>query len=327
MGQTPLFYTGTMNTKEAAAAAKPSKVHAIVTEKIIDLIQSEGKLPWQQEWSKTPLVGEWSPRNFRTGHVYGGGNRWLLSVLPYECPYYLPKSDIKRLGATIKEGERGHMILKRRAKVMIDINGEYTNDPKKCDRWFLRGKPSYALVWNLEQLEGIEIPERPLPEALPEVELVAEAEAVVDGYVNPPSIQLGGDKANYTPQTDVVKNPHPADFNSVPAYYGTLFHELAHSTGHVDRLAREGVVNFDRFGSDRYSFEELVAEMTAAMLSSLTGCWTDKVQTNNAAYLQGWCETFKGDPSMIISAASQAQSAAEHILGGPIDEWQAPSAS
>ena len=102
MGQTPVFYTGTMNTtKEAAAAAKPSKVHAIVTEKIIDLIQSEGKLPRQQEWSKTPLVGEWSPRNFRTGHVYGGGNRWLLSVLPYECPYYLPKSDIKRLGATI----------------------------------------------------------------------------------------------------------------------------------------------------------------------------------------------------------------------------------
>ncbi|NTV47214.1 MAG: hypothetical protein HGB11_11990 [Chlorobiales bacterium] len=50
--------------------------------------------------------------------------------------------------------------------------------------------------------------------------------------------------------------------------YSTLFHELAHSTGHQSRLLREGITRNWGFGSHEYSEEELVAEMSASFLPS-----------------------------------------------------------
>jgi antirestriction protein ArdC len=97
------------------------------------------------------------------------------------------------------------------------------------------------------------------------------------------------------------------------AYYGTLFHELAHSTGHEKRLARPGVTGGNTFYSKGYGKEELVAELTAVMLAG--ECGLDVDVKNHAAYVAGWLKNIKEDRSILVKAASQASKAAEYIMG------------
>jgi antirestriction protein ArdC len=103
-------------------------------------------------------------------------------------------------------------------------------------------------------------------------------------------------------------------FHSSEEYYATEFHELAHSTGHAKRLHRE---NFDdpvSFGSESYSKEELIAEMTAAMLCGIAGI-EQRILEKSAAYLKTWITRLKSDSRLLVSAASQAQKAADFIQG------------
>lgn len=122
------------------------------------------------------------------------------------------------------------------------------------------------------------------------------------------------DHAWYRPSTDTVGMPARGLFNSSEQYYNTLFHELTHSTGHPSRIGREGIEKLNTFGSERYSREELVAEMGAAMLCGLTGLAPHTLE-NSAAYLQSWLRALKADSRMVVAAASAAQKAADFILG------------
>ncbi len=102
-------------------------------------------------------------------------------------------------------------------------------------------------------------------------------------------------------------------FDTTDHYYSTLFHEMGHSTGHAERLNREGVADFDRFGSHQYAREELVAEMTAAMLSAVVGI--DSTIATSAAYLAHWRDAIASDNRLIVKAAGEAQKAADLIQG------------
>jgi len=75
--------------------------------------------------------------------------------------------------------------------------------------------------------------------------------------------------------------------------------------------------NFDSpvsFGSESYSKEELIAEMTAAMLCGIAGIEQNTLE-NSAAYLKTWIGRLKSDSRLLVSAASQAQKAADFIQG------------
>jgi antirestriction protein ArdC len=121
-------------------------------------------------------------------------------------------------------------------------------------------------------------------------------------------------KAWYSPSNDVVGMPARALFHSSDEYYATEFHELAHSTGHAKRLHRENFDNPASFGSESYSKEELVAEMTAAMLCGIAGIEQQTLE-NSAAYLKTWIARLKSDSRLLVAAASQAQKAADFIQG------------
>jgi antirestriction protein ArdC len=131
---------------------------------------------------------------------------------------------------------------------------------------------------------------------------------------NPPEIVHAGLKAFYSPITDRVTLPTPDLFSSAEEYYATGFHELIHSTGHEKRLARESILEAAPFGSPTYSVEELVAEMGAAYLCAESGI-SPAVIENQAAYLAGWLNKLRDDRRLVIRAASQAQRAADYVLG------------
>src|SRR5262249_22700555 len=149
--------------------------------------------------------------------------------------------------------------------------------------------------------------------ALPPAFPIESAEEIAKGMPNPPSFEQDA-QAAYISSRDVVTMPSRTAFESQAEYYSTLFHELTHSTGHAKRLAGEGFDAPQRFGSDSYSREELIAEMGSAMLCGVAGISPTTV-TNSAAYLQSWIRRLRGDSRLLVSAASAAQKAADYILG------------
>ncbi|MFC0190778.1 zincin-like metallopeptidase domain-containing protein [Aureimonas pseudogalii] len=115
------------------------------------------------------------------------------------------------------------------------------------------------------------------------------------------------DKAFYRPADDVIAIPLMAAYNDPINWYRTAFHELGHATGAKHRLDRE----FDRFGTQKYAREELVAEIAAAYL-----CAAHNIEptVRHADYIGSWLEVLKGDNKAIFSAASMASKASDWIL-------------
>ena len=104
-------------------------------------------------------------------------------------------------------------------------------------------------------------------------------------------------------------------------FYATVYHEVCHSTGHVSRLARPGVIDGTKFAGHSYCQEELLAEFGAAFLCGVCGI-APQTLDNAAAYIAHWVEKLQKDKALVIRAASQAQRAVDFILGDllPI-EW------
>jgi antirestriction protein ArdC len=311
------------------------------------------------------------PRNLSTGDAYSGSNIFTLALAGFGNEYWLTfnqaldlalteakaagrkiekRFDLKNDGTpskrfkyidaatgemfkVIKSGETGTLACRWVPKY-YDANDKVVD---KDDPTMVRvgGFSSTFKVFNVEQTLNVSypkpVPAEPLPEATQKLQAIAAAEAILDGYVNAPSIEfrlLGPkDSPHYSILRDVVVLGLLKQYKSSESFYKTKFHELVHSTGAAHRLKRAGIVNFDKFGSDQYSREELIAELGGAYLSMLTGCWGERQVDNSAAYLKGWMSKLEEDPSLFCTAASQAQKAVEFILGCAMSEWQAPSSS
>ena len=131
---------------------------------------------------------------------------------------------------------------------------------------------------------------------------------------DPPRVRERQRSAWYAPEDDLVGMPDIGRFSSPDAYYATLFHELGHATGHPRRLARTGVCETVRYGSNDYSREELVAELASAFVCASIGL-DNSLSDNAAAYIAGWLSVLRADSRAVVVAAGQAQRAAEWLFG------------
>lgn len=287
-------------------------IYQQVTDRIISQLE-QGVVPWKSPYfSKVGF-----PRNFSSGRSYQGINVFLLGSLRFTSPYFLTFIQAKELGGNVRKGERGHMVIKYGTYSKADEASEAANGEEAETRRFLKG----YTVFHASQIDGIEFPS---PEGLPELtitEKTARAREIIENMPNSPAIHEGSAVPCYRPKTDSVHMPERCFFAGEEAYYATLFHELAHSTGHASRLARQSLL--ENKGKDEtgdtarkiYAEEELVAEMGASFLNAHAGLIEDEIN-NSAAYLQSWINALKGKDAKgwIIRAASQAQKAANYIL-------------
>jgi antirestriction protein ArdC len=124
----------------------------------------------------------------------------------------------------------------------------------------------------------------------------------------------GNDRAYYSPLIDKIVMPAMNQFESNSEYYSTVFHEMAHSTGHESRLNR--IDQLASFGTETYSKEELIAEFSSAMLMNTVGIEQSATFENSVAYISGWCKKFQEDKKVIVTAAGQAQKVVDYILEG-----------
>jgi hypothetical protein len=106
--------------------------------------------------------------------------------------------------------------------------------------------------------------------------------------------------------------PHRELFHDAPGYYGTALHELAHWTGHPDRLNRLTLNNSYRFGDQNYAREELRAELASLFLAAERGIPHDPTQ--HASYVNSWISALRNDKNEIFRAAQDASRATEFLL-------------
>jgi len=277
------------------AGKSHGSVYEIVTERILAELE-RGEVPWRKPWRILP------PANLVSKKHYRGINFFLLSLAGYGSQYWLTYRQTQALGGNVRKGEHGMKIVFWKFDKYETETGDGETEARKSA--FLR----YYVVFNLEQTEGLKA-----LLALPPARPIESAEAIVAGMPNPPAFEQDF-RASYIPSKDTVTMPSRTAFASQAEYYSTLFHELAHSTGHASRLGREGFDKPVQFGSESYSKEELIAECTAAMLCGVTGIQTQTLE-NSASYLKTWIARLNSDSKLIVQAASAAQKAADYIRG------------
>jgi antirestriction protein ArdC len=300
------------------------KIYEIVTERMVKALEA-GTVPWHQPWrSPAAGAGGW-PRKLSSGKNYRGVNVWLLGLVAltegYSSTYWGTIKRINELGGQVRKGESPTLVTFWKSFTKTEEDEE-TGKPKKVKIFYLR----YHKVFNADQAEGL--PERyyakPEPEAVPAGlahERIESAEKIFAAYLaeNPGlTYHERGDKAFYRPSTDELTVPALEDHDSANAYYSTKFHETTHSTGHETRCNRPGVAKIDHFGSEKYSKEELVAEMGASILCAVAGI--DGDFENSAAYIGHWLKVLKGDPKLVVQASAQAQRAVDFVLGEKFEE-------
>ena len=188
------------------------------------------------------------------------------------------------LGGHVKKGEKStpviyYKILEKRDEAGNPIVLREDGRPARIP--FVR----WANVFNLDQTEGIQAPAITAGQSTSQP--LEKAAAIVENAKLCP-IHHAGFAASYSPRDDVIRIPAPSTFHSQEDYFHTLYHEMIHASGHSSRLDREGVTQQARFGSERYSKEELIAELGAAFLSNEAGILDSVRFENSAAYLASW---------------------------------------
>lgn len=280
-------------------------VYQIVTDRIIELLE-QGTVPWQKPWTTSGV-----PANLLSKRPYRGINLWLLLSLNYERNLFLTWDQLKKIGASVKKGEVGHVVIywKTPPKQDDGIDGD---KEKKVP--ILR----YYKVFNVSQCHSL--PEHLIePLMIKESNPIAECEAIIAGMPGSPAIKHKEQQAFYHVEQDYINMPKKKLFKTPESYYATLFHELVHSTGNEKRLNRKTITEMHEFGSEAYSIEELVAELGSAYLSSLTGILNAGIG-NSAAYINGWLAKLKGDKRFMVQASGQAQRAVDYIINQPAVE-------
>jgi len=276
-----------------------------ITNQIVSML-NKGVVPW-----RSPILVQGSaghPQNLESQKPYRGINVFLLAFTAwnkgYSSRYWLTFNQAKAHGASIKKGEKSSTVVYWK---QLEVTDGETGEKKQVP--MLR----YYNVFNVDQCDGLAVGEASAQLRTPFTPIEA-AEALVKGYHDGPAIEHAGARASYHPLEDRVCLPEAGKFVSSEEYYATLFHELAHSTGHSKRLNRGLDGNPQPFGSPDYGKEELVAEMAAAYLCGHVGI-QPVVLENQAAYINGWLKKLHEDKKLVLTAASAGQKAADWICG------------
>jgi antirestriction protein ArdC len=250
-------------------------------------------------------------------------NHFFLSLLndvnhpmASELNAYATMLQINEHGGKVKKGSKALPVTFMKKSIYVNKNEDGTlneDDENARVAWLIK---TYN-VFPIECVEGID-----LAQFIDQSEYAhAELEDVKESLQNIfAAIELdllnGNCVPHYAPSSDYIKMPKLEKFKTREEYYSTMFHELIHATGHKKRTGRfASYKNFD-FDSNKheYSFEELVAEMGAAILCSHFKIPSHKTLENSKAYIQSWSKVLKNDKNMAYMAASKAQQAVDYIL-------------
>lgn len=291
--------------KKKTAKQVTDEICSQITEQIMEQLD-KGTVPWRKPWAG----GESGlPYNAVSRRNYNGINVWTLGLAAqfkgYEDPRWLTFKQAQGKGGSVRKGEKSQLAI------FWKIIKKKEEDQDKEKKFALLR--AYR-VFNVEQCEGLDLPSIECDGK--DHDPIASGEEIIKGYAGDlrGGFHHGGGRAYYRPSEDRVQVPKLEVFESPEAYYSTVFHEFCHSTGHRDKLARDGVINPVSFGSHEYAREELVAEFGASFLCGIAGLQRKDSIEQSAAYIEGWKREIKKDPRALVVAAGHGEKAARRVL-------------
>ena len=304
-----------------------NSVERRILDTLIKAVESSGLLPWQRPWVVAHPINlvtynahksEGTPEEVCIKYGYKGINPLLLSLSEFSSPFWFTYKQATDLGWQIRKGEKSSFIVYWNIfeKTVTDDDG----DDRIVKIPFLR----YYNLFNVEQADPAEGKEpAPIP-TITDIDKTDRKRDDIKELLTAPWLApttFKGTQAAYIPSQDRIVMPPVDAFKSYAHFYSTWAHEAVHSTGHIDRLGREGIVNPSLFGSEKYGFEELIACVGQAMFCARVGVQNEDMNKNDAAYLKNWLQVLKDDPRMIVRAGSQAQRAVDFIFDGYVKTY------
>ena len=311
-------------------------------EMMIERMEKMKESDWKQGWIGGANGFAGLPQNVG-GRNYSGSNSFFLQLQTaakgYQLPVYLTFNQAHNLKAHVLKGEKSFPVVywdmmvkdKDGKKVSSDEYKAMTKEERKnLDVIpFIKAFP----VYNVDQTNLREVqPERvqklidkfKVPEFRDTQGMYAhqalDRMIQEQSWLCPIQADRRENGAYYSPSRDIVVLPMKAQFNTGNSpdeiyrdgmeFYSTMLHEMTHSTMTPERLNRE---MGGKFEDPKYAKEELVAELTAAMISHSMG-FDSKITDNSAAYLDSWISVLKKEPKFIVSIMADVNKASDLIL-------------
>lgn len=306
-------------------ATKKVDIYKAISEKILQSMEN-GTSIWQKPWTTQGIAA--LPANGYSGTNYRGINVLVLldDVLSnhYSSNEYFTFKQVQQLneqflkenpdaqwadGPKVKKGSKGVQVVKfgKFEKEREVKKSDGTTETKVVNIPFTQG----FTVYNRDQIENID---KIKPAAKNLVEQTWDDLQAIDGVASSMGVKLENlpqDRAYYAPSLDTVRMPLKDQFPTQQAYYEVLLHELGHATGHPTRLNRD---QEGGKGSERYAYEELVAETTSVFTSYRFGLKPETTLDTHAAYLNHFKSLIKDDPQALFRAMADAQKASDFII-------------
>lgn len=284
---------------------------------------------WQKPWFST--TGHGLPQNI-DGRIYNGMNSFMLYLhcdeRKYKTPVFMTFVQAKEKGVSILKGEKSFPVLYWNFSVKDNYGHKITLDEYKAlskeeqqDYNVTPYTKSY-MVFNADQTNFSVIH----PEKWEDIQKKFSVQELKDdkGMLSCPELDMmlkhntwlcpilsePIDRAFYRPSEDKIYIPLKGLFYTGEGFYSTMLHEMTHSTGIESRLTRELK---NKFGSPKYAKEELVAELTSAVVCQSLGI-VSCIQESNAQYLKNWLEAIAEEPKFIYSVLSDVGKAGTMIL-------------
>ena len=274
-------------------------------QKVIETLRThmnEGQLVWHNPCLIVPQS------NLVSKKPYQGMNQCVTALVAdrrgYQSPYWATFNQIRGLGGELADAKGQGVPIVFYKNVIAPSEHE-----DEQNRFILR----HSAVFNLDLVRGLDIVQNDFPQGH-EAGPSREAEAVAVSYLEREQIPVIHGRPAYIPSRDTIRMPHAEEVTSMDEFFSCYFHEMAHSVGHPRRLCRFGVEPGLFESKDAYSQEELVAEITAAMLCHDCGVDSQASIRNSAAYLQGWSRFIRDEEHAFLCAINQAYKARAFIL-------------
>jgi len=285
-------------------------IHQEITDAVVESLEAirdqygkdhEG-FAWDKPWIDT---ANGRPRNI-DGKPYRGINVLLLLIQASKMGY------TQNIWGTIKAwNAKGGKIIKGSKSIKITFYREIKSEDKETgEETKIRFLRTYS-VFNIAQVEGVTI-----QDDTQTLINTVERDKLIDSFVSQTNAILkdGGNRAYYSPTNDFIGMPKLEQFKSTDGYYSTLLHELTHWTGATKRCNRDLK---NKFGSQAYAFEELVAELGSMFLCNKFNILgrDEEQMRNHITYLDSWIKRLKDDKKAIFQASTLAQKAFDFLEG------------
>lgn len=306
---------------------KETKALEVFADLMIQRIEEMEESHWTCPW----ICNRFStmPMNINK-RPYNGMNTFMLFLMAqakgYREPVYMTFNQAKKAGVSVRKGEHAFPVFLYIVSWKNLETGEYMPSDE-CDFMDddMEGyKKCVALriydVFNIDQTTMADdepemyakfvkpMEDKPQDDGfrVPEIDAMLDD----DGWLC--EIKLEEQNSSYYKKsTDTITLPLREQFRQGASFYGTLLHEMAHSTGTKDRLNRPGVqLTVDK---KTYGTEELIAEMTAAVVGQQYGI-EKYIEESNVSYLKCWLRNIKEKPTYIKDILNDVKKASNMIF-------------